>query len=104
VIRFPQLYPFTIGGYVFVDIHHNHKNYSAYSAPLVRAMSSACWRELVASCTACSSSPWLQIARQQVELLGDDVVTVLTHAAYHQAAAGPGAAGFQVCRTRSASP
>jgi acetolactate synthase-1/2/3 large subunit len=37
---------------------------------------------------------WSQIAREQVEVLEDDVGTVLTHAAYHRAAEGLGAVGL----------
>lgn len=39
---------------------------------------------------------WSQIAREQEEILGDDVGTVLTYADYHLAAAGLGGAGFRV--------
>ncbi|MBK9712148.1 MAG: thiamine pyrophosphate-binding protein [Kouleothrix sp.] len=39
---------------------------------------------------------WSQIAREQVELLHDDVGTVLGHADYHRVAEGFGAAGFSV--------
>ena len=37
---------------------------------------------------------WTQIAREQVKLLGDDVVTVLARTAYHEVAAGFGALGI----------
>jgi acetolactate synthase-1/2/3 large subunit len=37
---------------------------------------------------------WSQIAREQIEVLDDDVGTLLAHTAYHDAAAGFGAAGF----------
>ncbi|MCG8353882.1 MAG: thiamine pyrophosphate-dependent enzyme [Chloroflexales bacterium] len=37
---------------------------------------------------------WTQIAREQVEILKDDVGTVLDYTAYHRAAAELGAAGF----------
>jgi len=37
---------------------------------------------------------WTQIAREQVKMLHTDVGTVLSHADYHLAAAGLGAAGF----------
>jgi len=37
---------------------------------------------------------WSQIAREQVEVLEDDVGTVLSHARYHDAAAGLGATGL----------
>jgi acetolactate synthase-1/2/3 large subunit len=39
---------------------------------------------------------WTQIAREQVDMLGDDVGTVLAHADYHRVAAGFGAAGLRV--------
>jgi acetolactate synthase-1/2/3 large subunit len=39
---------------------------------------------------------WTQIAREQVELLGSPVGTVLAHSDYHAVAAGFGAAGFAV--------
>jgi thiamine pyrophosphate-dependent acetolactate synthase large subunit-like protein len=39
---------------------------------------------------------WSQIAREQVELLGDPVGTVLAHADYHRAAEGLGALGLRV--------
>lgn len=37
---------------------------------------------------------WSQIAREQVELLGDDVATVLAASDYHRVVEGFGAAGF----------
>ncbi|RME55838.1 MAG: thiamine pyrophosphate-binding protein, partial [Caldilineae bacterium] len=37
---------------------------------------------------------WSQIAREQVELLGDDVGTVLGHVNYHRVVEGFGAAGY----------
>jgi acetolactate synthase-like protein len=37
---------------------------------------------------------WTQIAREQVEILKDDVATVLRHSDYHRAAEGLGAAGL----------
>jgi acetolactate synthase-1/2/3 large subunit len=37
---------------------------------------------------------WAQIAREQVEILGDDVGTVLSRTAYHQVAEGYGGAGL----------
>ncbi len=37
---------------------------------------------------------WTQIAREQVEMLGDDVGTVLSRAEYHRVAEGFGGAGF----------
>ena len=37
---------------------------------------------------------WTQIAREQVKMLGDDVATVLARTAYHEVAAGFGAAGL----------
>ena len=39
---------------------------------------------------------WTQIAREQVEMLGSAVGTVLAHSDYHAVAAGFGAAGFAV--------
>ena len=41
---------------------------------------------------------WTQIAREQVKMLGDDVGTVLGRTAYHDVAAGFGAAGIEVRR------
>jgi acetolactate synthase-1/2/3 large subunit len=41
---------------------------------------------------------WTQIAREQVKMLQDDVATVLARCAYHEAAAGLGAAGIEVRR------
>jgi acetolactate synthase-1/2/3 large subunit len=42
---------------------------------------------------------WTQIAREQVKMLNDDVGTVLARTAYHEVAAGFGAAGLLVTRT-----
>ena len=39
---------------------------------------------------------WTQIAREQVKMLHDDVATVLARTAYHEVAAGFGAAGLLV--------
>jgi acetolactate synthase-1/2/3 large subunit len=39
---------------------------------------------------------WSQIAREQVEILEDDVATVLARTDYHEAAAGFGGAGLRV--------
>ncbi len=39
---------------------------------------------------------WTQIAREQVEILGDDVATVLEHTDYHNAAIGFGGTGLRV--------
>lgn len=39
---------------------------------------------------------WTQIAREQVEMLHDDVGTVLAHTDYHRVAEGFGAAGFHL--------
>lgn len=39
---------------------------------------------------------WTQIAREQVEMLGDGVGTVLAHTDYHRVAEGFGAAGFRL--------
>jgi acetolactate synthase-1/2/3 large subunit len=47
---------------------------------------------------------WSQIAREQVELLEDDVGTVLTHAAYHEAAAGLGARGLAAAAPDEITP
>ncbi|MBW7885691.1 MAG: thiamine pyrophosphate-binding protein [Caldilineaceae bacterium] len=41
-----------------------------------------------------NDASWAQIAREQVELLGDDVATVLAHSDYDRVAAALGAAGF----------
>ncbi len=41
---------------------------------------------------------WTQIARDQVKILGDDVGTVLARTAYHEVAAGFGAAGLLLDR------
>lgn len=43
-----------------------------------------------------NDASWTQIAREQVELFGDDVGTVLARNDYHQAAEGVGAKGFLV--------
>ncbi|MFN8473570.1 MAG: thiamine pyrophosphate-binding protein [Anaerolineae bacterium] len=43
-----------------------------------------------------NDAAWMQIAREQVELLGDDVATVLAHTNYHCVVEGFGAAGIQV--------
>jgi len=47
---------------------------------------------------------WTQIAREQVKLLGDDVATVLARSAYHEVAAGFGAAGLLVQRNEDIGP
>ncbi len=47
---------------------------------------------------------WTQIAREQVKLLGDDVATVLARSAYHEVAAGFGAAGLLVQRDEDIRP
>lgn len=47
---------------------------------------------------------WTQIAREQVKLLGDDVATVLARSAYHEVAAGFGAAGLLVQRDDDVRP
>jgi acetolactate synthase-1/2/3 large subunit len=39
---------------------------------------------------------WTQIAREQVDMLGDDVGTVLAHSDYDRVAEGLGAAGFRL--------
>jgi len=46
---------------------------------------------------------WTQIAREQVELLGDPVGTVLAHTDYHCVAEGFGAAGFVITTPDQAS-
>ena len=43
-----------------------------------------------------NDASWTQIAREQVEVLGDDVGTVLRPTSYDRAAAGLGAVGLQV--------
>jgi acetolactate synthase-1/2/3 large subunit len=43
-----------------------------------------------------NDASWTQIAREQVEVLGDDVGTVLRPTSYHRAADGLGAVGLQV--------
>ncbi|MFO1294776.1 MAG: thiamine pyrophosphate-binding protein [Rubrivivax sp.] len=47
---------------------------------------------------------WTQIAREQVKMLGDDVATVLARTAYHEVAAGFGAAGLLVQRAEEVRP
>jgi acetolactate synthase-1/2/3 large subunit len=47
---------------------------------------------------------WTQIAREQVKMLGDDVGTVLARTAYHEVAAGFGAAGLLVQRDDEVRP
>jgi acetolactate synthase-1/2/3 large subunit len=47
---------------------------------------------------------WTQIAREQVKMLHDDVGTVLARTAYHEVAAGFGAAGLLVTRTEELLP
>ena len=43
-----------------------------------------------------NDASWMQIAREQVEILKDDVGTVLRHSDYHRAAEGLGAAGSRL--------
>jgi acetolactate synthase-1/2/3 large subunit len=43
-----------------------------------------------------NDAAWAQIAREQVEMLGDDVGVLLRHSDYHRAAEGLGASGFRV--------
>jgi thiamine pyrophosphate-dependent acetolactate synthase large subunit-like protein len=43
-----------------------------------------------------NDASWMQIAREQVEILKDDVGTVLRHSDYHRAAEGLGAAGLML--------
>ena len=47
---------------------------------------------------------WTQIAREQVKMLHDDVATVLARTAYHEVAAGFGAAGLLVRRPDEVVP
>jgi len=46
-----------------------------------------------------NDASWAQIARDQVEVLGDDVGTVLRHSDYHTVARGLGGEGLLVTRT-----
>ena len=46
---------------------------------------------------------WSQIARGQVEILGDDVATVLARTAYHEVAAGYGGEGLLLERPEDAA-
>ncbi len=50
-----------------------------------------------------NDASWAQIARDQVEILGDDVGTTLRPSDYHQVAQGFGARGYQL-RTAAALP
>ena len=43
-----------------------------------------------------NDASWSQIAREQVEMLGDDVATVLKHTDYHRVAEGFGGIGFKL--------
>jgi acetolactate synthase-like protein len=43
-----------------------------------------------------NDAAWTQIAREQIEVLKDDVAVVLRHSDYHKAAEGLGAAGLRV--------
>lgn len=45
-----------------------------------------------------NDASWMQIAREQVKALGDDIGTVLARSAYHEVAAGFGAEGILVKR------
>lgn len=45
-----------------------------------------------------NDAAWMQIAREQEEILGDDVGTVLRRTDYHRAAEGFGGRGFQIDR------
>lgn len=47
---------------------------------------------------------WTQIAREQVEILGDDVAVTLLRTAYHQAAEGFGGKGFEITRPEDIRP
>jgi len=43
-----------------------------------------------------NDAAWMQIAREQEEILGDDVGTVLARTDYHRAAEGLGGVGFEL--------
>ena len=45
-----------------------------------------------------NDAAWMQIAREQVKMLGDDVATVLSRSDYHRVVEGFGAAGIVVRR------
>jgi acetolactate synthase-like protein len=47
---------------------------------------------------------WTQIAREQVEVLGDGVATVLARSDYHRVAEGYGARGIRVGKTEEVRP
>ena len=47
---------------------------------------------------------WTQIAREQVEMLGDDVGTVLARTDYHAVAAGYGGQGLCIARSEDVEP
>jgi acetolactate synthase-1/2/3 large subunit len=47
---------------------------------------------------------WTQIAREQVEILGDDVGTVLDRSDYHRAAEGYGGRGLLIARPEEVRP
>jgi acetolactate synthase-1/2/3 large subunit len=47
---------------------------------------------------------WTQIAREQVEMLHDDVGTVLARTDYHQVAAGYGGRGLRIARPEEVAP
>ena len=47
---------------------------------------------------------WRQIAREQVEIFGDDVGTVLGRAAYHEVARGFGAEGLAIASDEETGP
>jgi acetolactate synthase-1/2/3 large subunit len=51
-----------------------------------------------------NDASWSQIARGQVELLRDDVGTVLRHTDYHRVAEGYGGRGLLVTRPEEVSP
>jgi acetolactate synthase-1/2/3 large subunit len=51
-----------------------------------------------------NDAAWTQIAREQVEVLKDDVATVLRPSDYHRAAEGLGAAGLQVAEAAELEP
>lgn len=47
---------------------------------------------------------WMQIAREQVEILGDDVAVTLAHTDYHKVAEGYGGVGLLVERPEEVAP
>jgi acetolactate synthase-1/2/3 large subunit len=51
-----------------------------------------------------NDASWMQIAREQVKMLGDDVATVLARSDYHAVAQGLGAEGLVVRRADEVEP